>query len=92
MHCAINSISIGIPTIFLAYSRKAYGMSEYIYGNSNWVIPLKNSNEELIPKINELIHINKNLIKKSRLNLNINEDIKKLLESYFILNYKLIVV
>lgn len=40
MHCAINSISIGVPTIFLSYSSKAIGMSEFVYGNKDFVIPL----------------------------------------------------
>ena len=40
MHCAINSISLGVPTIFLSYSQKAFGMAEYVYGNANMVIPL----------------------------------------------------
>ncbi len=40
MHCAINSISLGIPTIFLSYSQKAFGMAEYVYGNTKMVIPL----------------------------------------------------
>ncbi|MBP2047059.1 polysaccharide pyruvyl transferase family protein [Methanobacterium aggregans] len=41
MHCAINAISIGVPTIFFAYSKKTYGMAEYVYGNHKWVVPLK---------------------------------------------------
>ena len=40
MHCAINSISSGVPTIFLSYSPKAIGMAEYVYGNKDFVIPL----------------------------------------------------
>ena len=52
-----------VPTIFLAYSQKAYGMAEYIYGSNEWVIPLKNANSEvLIKKIEKIIN-NTNSIK-----------------------------
>lgn len=37
MHCAINAVSAGVPTIFLGYSAKARGMSEYIYGTDEFV-------------------------------------------------------
>lgn len=40
MHCAVNAISTGVPTIFLAYSKKSYGMAEYVYGNDKWVLSL----------------------------------------------------
>lgn len=32
MHCAINAITMNVPTIFLSYSEKAKGMAEYVYG------------------------------------------------------------
>ncbi|MCE7700037.1 MAG: polysaccharide pyruvyl transferase family protein [Methanobacterium paludis] len=55
MHCAINAISIGVPTIFLAYSKKAYGMAEYVYGNNKWVIPLKDfKNKDIVELINQI--------------------------------------
>ncbi|GAM08217.1 colanic acid biosynthesis protein [Geobacter sp. OR-1] len=38
MHCAINAASEGVPVLFVAYSQKAYGMCEYLYGNREWVI------------------------------------------------------
>lgn len=64
MHCAINAVSVGVPTIFLAYSKKAYGMAEYVYGNNKWIISLeKLSNEVLIKKIKEIIITNLNIIK-----------------------------
>lgn len=40
MHCAINAITRGCPTIFLSYSEKAKGMAEFIYGNREAVIDL----------------------------------------------------
>lgn len=64
MHCAINAVSLGVPTIFLAYSKKAYGMAEYVYGNNKWVVSLKDINDtekflriftKLIDEYNELI-------------------------------------
>jgi len=41
MHCAIAAVSVGVPTIFLSYSSKSLGMAEYVYGNSEWVIPMR---------------------------------------------------
>lgn len=38
MHCAINAVSSHVPAIFISYSSKAVGMSEYIYGNSLWLM------------------------------------------------------
>ena len=40
MHCAINSIASGVPALFLSYSSKAIGMSEYVYGSNEYVLPL----------------------------------------------------
>lgn len=40
MHCAINALAAQVPTILIAYSRKAEGMSQYVYGNGDWVLPL----------------------------------------------------
>jgi polysaccharide pyruvyl transferase WcaK-like protein/glycosyltransferase involved in cell wall biosynthesis len=41
MHCAINAITEGVPTILLAYSPKAYGMAEYVYGDHKWALPIQ---------------------------------------------------
>ncbi len=41
MHCAINAIVEGIPTLFLAYSQKSFGMCEYVYGNLEYVVGIK---------------------------------------------------
>jgi polysaccharide pyruvyl transferase WcaK-like protein len=40
MHCAINALAAHVPTILIAYSHKAIGMCQYVYGNENWVLPL----------------------------------------------------
>ncbi|MFN7088815.1 MAG: hypothetical protein ACK4NX_03320 [Candidatus Paceibacteria bacterium] len=40
MHCGINAIASGVPTIFISYSKKAIGMAKYIYGNDHWILPI----------------------------------------------------
>ena len=40
MHCAVNAITMNIPTIFLSYSEKANGMAEYVYNTKNAVLSL----------------------------------------------------
>lgn len=40
MHCAINALAAHVPTILVAYSRKGAGMCQYVYGSSDWVVPL----------------------------------------------------
>lgn len=40
MHCAVNSITCGVPIVFLSYSPKSIGMCQYVYGNENMVIDL----------------------------------------------------
>ena len=40
MHAAVNALGAGVPTILLAYSQKAVGMSKYIYGTEKWMLPL----------------------------------------------------
>lgn len=63
MHCAINAISEGIPTIFLCYSQKGFGMANYIYGDYNWAISLTNIELELKNKVLDMIS-NKEVITK----------------------------
>ena len=46
MHCAINAMSEGIPTILLSYSDKAKGMCEFVYGNTKWVYDIKELNSD----------------------------------------------
>jgi len=33
MHCSVNAITCGVPTVFLSYSSKSIGMCEHVYGN-----------------------------------------------------------
>jgi len=46
MHCALNSLACHVPTILVAYSRKAVGMCQYVYGNGDWVLPLNEFSKE----------------------------------------------
>lgn len=41
MHCAINAMSLGIPTILVAYSDKSVGMARYVYGHDRWAVPIE---------------------------------------------------
>ncbi len=62
MHCAINAVATGVPTIFVAYSQKAVGMAEYVYGNNKWIIPLGEiTKEALVPSI-KLMHSQKDIM------------------------------
>ncbi len=49
MHCAINAITLSVPTLFLSYSEKAKGMAEFIYNSKDFVISLEDfENPQLI--------------------------------------------
>ncbi len=52
MHCAVNAICCNVPTFFLAYSSKAKGMAEVIYGSDRFIGDLLRF-ENLV----ELIHL-----------------------------------
>ena len=54
MHCGINAIVENIPVIFLSYSSKSIGMCEYIYRDRRWLLDLKEVENELIDKLNEM--------------------------------------
>lgn len=56
MHCAINAMSEGIPTILISYSQKATGMSEFIYGTKHWAINAEELENGLLPLSEEMIH------------------------------------
>ena len=73
MHCAINTISIGIPTMFLGYSKKAYGMAEYVYGNDKWVIPLQRLDNEILEKLHSMI------VEKENIRMFLNKRMEKIL-------------
>jgi len=48
MHCAINAVAACVPTLFIAYSQKAFGMAKYVYGNTDYVLRI---NEFGSPKL-----------------------------------------
>ncbi|WWU64278.1 polysaccharide pyruvyl transferase family protein [Clostridium baratii] len=86
MHCAVNAIIETIPTIFLSYSIKSQGMSQFIYGNLKWFVSLDSLENKLINLVKEINEnseiINKELISKKReinkyFNIN-NEEYNKL--------------
>ncbi len=55
MHCAVNAICEGVPTILLSYSQKSLGMCEFVYGSSRWVLPLGEAETELPGKLRDLV-------------------------------------
>jgi len=55
-HCAINALAAHVPTILVSYSRKATGMCQYVYGNSDWTVPLtKFLPESILPMLGRLV-------------------------------------
>jgi len=57
MHCAINALAAHVPTILVAYSRKSVGMCQYVYGNTEWVIPLNEFvSDHALEKIRSMIN------------------------------------
>lgn len=45
MHCALNAVNSGVPTVFLSYSEKSKGMACLVYGSSDFVLPLDKINQ-----------------------------------------------
>ena len=54
MHCAIAGLSTGVPTLLLSYSRKALGMSDYVYGDQDRVLPVRAGGERLLNAVRGL--------------------------------------
>lgn len=54
MHCAVNAICEGVPTIFLCYSQKGFGMALNIYDNTEFAVRLNELDEKLTDKIDIL--------------------------------------
>ena len=49
MHCAVNAITVCVPTLFLSYSEKAKGMAKFVYGSNEAVVSLQDlENTELM--------------------------------------------
>ncbi len=69
MHCAVNSLSCAVPTVLLAYSPKAFGMCEHVYGNNSLVVDMNallcgNDFEKIYNAYNELDEIHEYLLTK----------------------------
>lgn len=57
MHCAVNAVTCGVPTIFLSYSPKSIGMCKHVYGdNMNMVVKME---DLLNGKFSNLVDISK---------------------------------
>lgn len=56
MHCGINAVTCGIPTLFLSYSAKTKGMCNFIYGNNIYLRPITSLEET--DKLIQLIKLN----------------------------------
>ena len=54
MHCAVNAMCEGVPTILLSYSQKAIGLCEFVYGSDRWTLPLRSAIETLPARLAEL--------------------------------------
>jgi len=62
MHCGVNALAAGVPTILLSYSQKAIGMAQYVYGDSRWVLPLSDfTAEKLLPAVRGMLDRKDNL-------------------------------
>lgn len=61
MHCAINAVCEGIPTIFLSYSQKAKGMCNFVYGNELCLVSLKDFEVEIFKAIDFIINNEKEI-------------------------------
>ena len=55
MHCAVNAVIEGVPSIFLSYSQKAKGMSYFIYGEDWLCVSMQQMDTKLIPTVKKLI-------------------------------------
>lgn len=74
MHCAINAVCEGVPTIFLSYSQKAKGMAEFVYGSDHWVVPLNKMLQGVPLLVHEMLEKHQSIV--SLLNSRL-EDIKR---------------
>lgn len=48
MHACVAGVSVGTPTLFLTYSNKGIGMSEYVYGHKQWMLSNTTISEYLL--------------------------------------------
>ncbi|MEO0108997.1 MAG: polysaccharide pyruvyl transferase family protein [candidate division WOR-3 bacterium] len=52
MHSTIAALVAGVPTISLAYSRKAWGVNELVFGHHDWVVGPESFNP---PQLRQLV-------------------------------------
>lgn len=62
MHCGVNAVCEGIPTIFLAYSSKAIGMAEFVYDSSDFVLKLEDIEQDILINLTQKMLCEKNSI------------------------------
>lgn len=54
MHCSVNAITCGVPTVFLSYSPKSIGMCRHVYGDERMYFDMNevvNATENVIPRL-----------------------------------------
>jgi len=64
-HSTISSLSSGVPTLTIAYSTKAYGINQKIFGHTNYVIPISSLSVcALLEKFNLLRHDRQKIVEQ----------------------------
>jgi polysaccharide pyruvyl transferase WcaK-like protein len=64
-HSTISSLSSGVPTLSIAYSQKAYGINQKMFGHTNYVIPISSlSGGVLLEKFNLLRHDRQKIVEQ----------------------------
>lgn len=62
-HSTIAALSSYIPTLSIGYSAKAIGINQDIFGNTDYVLPIKDiSFENLVAKFNTMVEKNQEII------------------------------
>jgi polysaccharide pyruvyl transferase WcaK-like protein len=69
MHATIAAFSTGVPCISVAYSQKAWGMNEWLFGDTRWVVPAEEIDgiklTEIVGRLqNEKVHVRSHLEEK----------------------------
>lgn len=64
MHCCVGGISVGTPTLFITYSQKGIGMSQYAYGHHQYEIACEKTVEPSFLSLVELMIAQKESIHK----------------------------
>ncbi len=57
MHCSVNAITCGVPTVFLSYSPKSVGMCNHVYGDGRMYFDMNqvvNVTEEVLPRLERI--------------------------------------